>query len=142
MDSMRGPYIILVIIALGILAGAFFMVSKEALTPVGEPDGADTTSGVRGIVLLGPQCPVVRVGESCGDTPYSTTVRIFRTGSNAPFLIVHSDAQGRFESFLEPGAYTFIAEGGTPFPSCGSTTITVLPNTFVEAMLSCDTGIR
>lgn len=139
---MRGWYVILVIIALGILAGFFFMKSREALAPITEPADTEISSGIRGIVLLGPQCPVARVGELCDDVPYSTTVRIFRAGSSNPHLIVHSNAQGRFEAPLEPAVYTFMAQGGEPFPVCGSTDVTVALNTFTDVILMCDTGIR
>jgi len=101
-------------------------------------------SGVRGTVLLGPQCPVVREGEECPDKPYKTSVSIYRgiDVSTRPFLTIQSDADGAFVADLPPGEYTLFAGGGRPFPACAQSTVTVAPGGFISIVLSCDTGIR
>ena len=64
--------------------------------------GADADSGVRGVVLLGPQCPVVQEASPCPDEPMpGVEVRALRDGS-----VVgrdRTDAVGRFEIALAPG---------------------------------------
>jgi hypothetical protein len=139
---MRGPYVILVLIALAILGGLFLVRSKEVLAPITNPDTTTLTSGVRGMVLLGPQCPVVQAGTPCPDKPYSTTIRIFRLGSNSPLAITTSNGEGVFQQFLEPGMYTVTPQAGTPFPTCESVVVTVSADTITDVTLSCDTGIR
>ncbi|MCI0619854.1 hypothetical protein L0Y40_02355 [Candidatus Wolfebacteria bacterium] len=139
---MRGWYFILVVIALGILAGVFFTKSREVFAPIVEPGGTEVTSGIRGTVTLGPQCPVVQAGVPCPDKPYNTTIEIFRLGSNNPLAIITSNAEGKFEIPLAPGTYTVAPQGGTPYPLCDSTTVAVTEGTFTETVVLCDTGIR
>jgi len=101
-------------------------------------------SGVRGTVLLGPMCPVVREGDtSCDDKPYATTIEIFRaSNTEVPFTITTSAVDGTYEAALPPGEYTVKPLGGAPLPSCGERAVTVGVSGFAELDLSCDTGIR
>lgn len=102
-------------------------------------------SGVKGKVLLGPNCPVVKEGDtSCTDKPYMTTVQVIAVGSpqSAPFAVVESDKEGKYQALLPPGEYALQAVGKIPFPQCEWETITVKSSTIVEVDLFCDTGIR
>lgn len=101
-------------------------------------------SGVRGTVLLGPTCPVMREppDPQCADKPYATTITVRRTGSGAAFATGTSDASGAFQFLLPPGPYTFVAEGGATLPRCSETSATVLPDIYGTVTISCDTGIR
>lgn len=121
----------------------------ESLSSVPAPTGtgggiAPYTSGVRGMVLLGPICPVLRdpPDPGCADKGYATTVSVSRVGSSKVFATTKSDAQGAFEFSLPPGAYTVTAEGGEMLPHCNPTEVTVGPTGYVPADISCDTGIR
>lgn len=97
-------------------------------------------SGVTGKVLLGPQCPVVRVGEECPDKPYATDIEIYRSG----YLIqtTRSGSDGKFVADLPAGRYTLKPKGGNPFPICSEKDAEVFPHIFTETTLHCDTGIR
>jgi len=99
-------------------------------------------SGIRGTVLVGPQCPVVREGEECPDKPYDTTVDILRSGSDSVFVTLNTDKNGHFEASLPPGAYTVRARGGSPLPVCAEKDVTTDPSGFIEVLISCDSGIR
>ncbi|MDO8564378.1 MAG: hypothetical protein Q7R88_00075 [bacterium] len=106
-------------------------------------NSAGVQSGVRGVVLLGPQCPVVREGEECKDLPFQTTISIFRAvDKTLPLAIVFSSASGTFEASLPPGRYAFLPKGGNVFPACRESIITVATSSYTLANLSCDTGIR
>jgi len=98
------------------------------------------TSGVEGVVLLGPQCPVVQEGEECPDRPYQTTVDVFRAGSL--YVSKRTDEDAHFTFSLPPGDYVLRARGGEVFPSCSELPVTVGPDAVEEVTLSCDTGIR
>jgi hypothetical protein len=102
----------------------------------------DGTSGVRGIVLIGPQCPVQTQGQPCPDVPFASEVRVLdRDGdevARAP-----TGADGRFELALAPGEYTVEAaleEGGPP--SAVPQWVTVGAGMFVDVELAVDSGIR
>ena len=101
-------------------------------------------SGVRGTVLLGPTCPVARIppDPACADKPYATAILVYRTGSKSPFIIGNSSSSGTFEFSLPPGSYTLAAKGGTMLPRCNETSVTVVPDAYATANISCDTGIR
>ena len=100
--------------------------------------------GTRGIVLLGPTCPVQRVGDDrCADKPYATTVNVYRASDPSRlFASVLTGSQGKFEMSLAPGEYVFQAVGKNPLPGCGTQAVTVMPGEYRDITLSCDTGIR
>ncbi|MEY4731284.1 MAG: hypothetical protein RL681_230 [Candidatus Parcubacteria bacterium] len=103
-------------------------------------------SGVRGKVLLGPTCPVMRVppDPQCADKPYETMVAVIVVGSpsGAPYAVVKSGADGTYSIALPPGTYALQPRGRQPFPMCGTKDVTVTAGNVLEANLSCDTGIR
>ncbi len=101
-------------------------------------------SGVSGIVLLGPTCPVMRdpPDPQCADRPYATEIAVRHAGVNSVFLTGNSDAKGLFKFTLPPGSYVIAAGGVEKFPRCNETNVTVLPGSYATTTISCDTGIR
>ncbi|MDP3953768.1 MAG: hypothetical protein Q8P99_03035 [bacterium] len=104
-------------------------------------------SGVRGVVTLGPTCPVERIppDPNCADKPYKTTIKIFHVNNlNSAFLSVDSDEDGVFFASLPPGEYILDAGEGNNSgpPTCGRSQVTVAPDSFTPITISCDTGIR
>jgi hypothetical protein len=125
--------------------GDYVFTFEIAKRPVSGSGGiAPYDSGVRGTVLLGPTCPVMRdpPDPKCADKPYATTVTARRAGSTATFATTQSGATGMFEFALPPGSYTLAATGGTMLPRCAEKNITVSPSSYVSTIISCDTGIR
>ena len=112
------------------------------VTPVATP--TPTSSGVRGTVLLGPTCPVMRdpPDPGCADKPYATTIQIYRTGSSSVFATGKSATNGTFEISLPAGTYTLFASGGTVLPRCSPVDAVVGQTGYVTTNISCDTGIR
>ena len=103
-----------------------------------------SNSGVRGTVMLGPTCPVMRdpPDPNCADRGYSTKISVFRASDNNLIATTKSDAQGAFEVSLPAGDYVISATGGQMLPRCSPVTITVSTNNYVSAPIQCDTGIR
>gem|GEM_PF-1077791 len=102
-------------------------------------------SGIRGTVLLGPTCPVMRdpPDPQCADKPYQTTVTISRASSPAlVFATAQSAADGTFAVSLPPGEYVVGAKGGATLPRCAQTPATVGASGYTQITVSCDTGIR
>ena len=102
------------------------------------------TSGVRGMVLLGPTCPVERMppDPACAEKPYATAIVVYRTGSKSPFVIGNSNTAGAFEFSLPPGSYTLAAKGDTMMLHCKETSVAVVSDEYTPVTISCDTGIR
>ena len=101
-------------------------------------------SGIRGVVMLGPMCPVMRdpPEAQCADKPYETLITIFRASDPVhAFVITKSDASGKFSASLPPGDYV-IGAGEAMLPRCNHEQVTVGPNNYATTTISCDTGIR
>lgn len=101
-------------------------------------------SGVRGVVSLGPTCPVERIppDPQCADKGYATTIIVHRDRTGAAFARATSDASGAFQISLPPSSYTLTAGSGTMLPRCNPVDVTVGASGYVTADISCDTGIR
>ncbi len=122
-----------------------FAACPTAATSTGGGQGiAPYTSGVRGTVLLGPTCPVMRdpPDPQCADKGYATKVSVSRTGSSSVFATGKSDTNGAFQFSLPPGNYTLTALGGKTLPRCSPTDVTVGPSGYTTTTIFCDSGIR
>lgn len=101
-------------------------------------------SGVEGVVMLGPTCPVMRnpPEPQCADKPYSTLVAVFRASDTVhAFALGRSDANGRFSFSLSPGDYV-LGAGESNLPRCNHPEATVGPDSYATVNIDCDTGIR
>lgn len=125
----------------------FALVAVLALVPVAcgsasGPRQESSPSGVRGRVLVGPNCPVERADARCPDLP--TSLRILILQDDAEVGSARSDADGRFETDLAPGTYRLVPDlpsGGGP-PSARPVTVTVEPGRYTRVTIHVDTGIR
>ena len=131
-----------------ILAAA--AIAAAALSSCNAGSGSETSGyqngQVRGTVLLGPNCPVVRnpPDERCADKPYAVRLQAADAGSGQVVKQFQSDEQGRFAILLPPGRYIINSPpAAKPFPRCASAgTFTVQEGATVTVSVSCDTGIR
>ena len=125
--------------------GATSTASSTATSTGGGTGGiAPYDSGISGVVMLGPTCPVERIppDPNCADKPYQTLVAIFRANdATHAVMITTSDASGTFAVSLPPGDYT-VGAGESNLPRCDHPQVTVLPHTYATTTVSCDTGIR
>jgi hypothetical protein len=125
-------------LTLSILALVIVACGSQAPSP-----GAQE-QGVRGVVLLGPSCPVETDASPCPDEPLpGVTVRVLKDGEPLDETAT-SDGSGRFELRLPPGAYTLeaiVPEGG-PGMFAKPVDVTVPASGFVDVVVPVDTGIR
>jgi hypothetical protein len=98
-------------------------------------------SGVRGVVLYGPTCPVQRPGRSCVK-PYAASISIRREPAGTLIVRAHSAADGRFSVRLRAGRYLLQPRNGRPFPRAHSQTISVRRHRFTAVTIRFDSGIR
>lgn len=99
-------------------------------------------SGIRGTIVLGPQCPVVQLGvDDCDDTPYRATIVVKTEGETRE--VTRVTAEGKFSVVLAPGTYVLVpVQGNALFPRAASQTVDVQENAFTEVTIIFDTGIR
>jgi hypothetical protein len=102
-----------------------------------------TDSGIDGVVLIGPTCPVEQVGQDCEDKPYAGSIKIIDASSGEVVATAHSDADGKFRVALAPGSYRLepaAASGGLPYGK--PIDVVVRPHTYEVVTVSFDSGIR
>jgi hypothetical protein len=98
-------------------------------------------SGIRGLVLYGPTCPVQRPGETC-ERPYQASIAIRREPSDTLAARVRSDPHGRFTVRLRAGTYRLQPRNGMPFPHARPQTVSVQRHAFTSVTIRFDSGIR
>ena len=104
---------------------------------------ADANTGIRGVVTLGPTCPVEQPGQAPCVTPYAAKLVITAESDGAVVARVTSAADGTFEVLVPPGDYVIAPEpGGDPFPVGQPVAVHVDAGAFSEVEVSYDTGIR
>jgi hypothetical protein len=104
--------------------------------------GASGDAGVRGVVFLGPMCPVVSPNGPCPDEPMpNTKVEVLQGGDVVTVLT--TDAQGRFEAALEPGSYELQVVLESPGPLFARPVPVTVPSSgYAQVDVTVDTGIR
>jgi hypothetical protein len=99
-------------------------------------------TGIRGVVRLGPTCPVESLASPCPDDPFQGDVQV--TASDGSTTTVSTDAQGRFTINLREGTYVAVAvsAGGSGPPTAIPLTVQVRDGSFTRVTLEVDSGIR
>lgn len=122
-----------------------FVCPEPAVPTSGGTGGvAVFDSGIRGVAMVGPTCPVERdpPDPQCADKPLATNVLIYRSGDlMRPVIITTSDKAGKFEADLPPGEYV-VRGGEAVLPRCADTPASVAAGAYTTVTLNCDSGIR
>ena len=125
----------------GLALGVIVLVGCATEDPVGP-----TTSGVAGLVHLGPQCAVERADEPCEDEPAAgVTVTVSHQIPGEAYVAGEFVARGTtgpgggFRIAVAPGDYVVTAEAGM---SCELMDAHVTDETYAQVDIPCDTGIR
>jgi hypothetical protein len=126
--SAVGPFVGL-LVALSLACGSSDLLGPESL------------QGIDGMVLLGPQCPVMSLENPCPDLPYQAWITVRRT-TGGVVTRVRSGEDGHFRVGLRPGQYVLDPESGDPFPVATEQEATVVEGVYTDVVVSFDTGIR
>ena len=111
------------------------------------PDGATGSSapaadsGVSGVTVAGPQCPVQIAGQPCPPKPISAHV-VVQDAAGHQLTSFTSDADGRFHVPVPPGNYVLVSGGDPGAPFLKPVQVTVPVGGYVDVQLMLDTGIR
>lgn len=98
-------------------------------------------TGVRGLVLYGPTCPVQRVGTTC-ERPYRAWITVRRFPSETLVTRVQSAADGRFTVLVAAGRYRLAPRSGRPYPRAVAQIVTVRRGRLSPVTIRFDSGIR
>ncbi len=97
-------------------------------------------SGLTGRVMIGPTCPVQRLGERC-ERPYRTEIVVLRARDQRRVTLFRSGSDGRFRVRLTPGRY--VLEAASPgLPRLTPLQVTVRAGRFTAVTIVFDSGIR
>lgn len=104
----------------------------------------DLDSGISGVVLAGPTCPVESPDNpECDDQPYAASIVV--KSADGLFTVTRFTAgdDGRFRVPLFPDTYLLDPQpGASGFPVSSPQTIVVQSGAFTDLTISYDTGIR
>jgi hypothetical protein len=129
------------------LAGALVALAWDRSHAAARSDliGCDATgmSGIAGVVLIGPMCPVMRVDEPCPDQPFAATLLI-RDSQGRELCTVASGDDGRFQVALLPESYEVVPLTGSAsgLPFAAAQWVAVVPDQYTELTIAYDSGIR
>jgi hypothetical protein len=100
-------------------------------------------SGARGVVTIGPTCPVERPGDpSCADRPYAAALKVVRARDHSLVKKFSSHSDGRFVVHLRRGRYAIEKAGSGRLPSLAPVSFSVARHRFTRIAVRFDSGIR
>ena len=104
--------------------------------------GPPPDSGIEGMVVIGPTCPVEIQGSPCPDRPASAPLSIRQNGQEVAHT--RSLENGTFKIVLAPGSYSVVPVQPSPGipPTAGPVQVTVKPHEFAHVRIVFDSGIR
>lgn len=131
----RGALLTLSVVVTGLLAGCDTFAPEPTSTP------AALTSGIHGVVLLGPTCSNPTAASPCLEA-YSARLVIFDPDGRV-VGDVSSNADGSFQLSLPPGDYVIQpAAGGDPFPRAEAQNVTVVDDEMTEVEIDYEARDR
>ncbi len=100
-------------------------------------------TGVRGLVLVGPSCPVEKMPPDGKCAPHPLEIALVVSADGKEVARGMSGTDGRFSFTLAPGEYHIApAKNSAIFPRVASRDFVVTHAGFTEVTLEADSGIR
>jgi hypothetical protein len=98
---------------------------------------------VKGQTIIGPMCPVVRIGQDCPDQAYQANLTV-RTPEGQDVMRFDTGVDGKFRVNLPPGDYILHPESleAGHMVVAADVPFTVLPDEFTNIIVAFDSGIR
>jgi hypothetical protein len=128
---------------LGKIPAACALLAAVAILGACGPDEIPTDTGVKGSVVIGPTCPVIRVGTECPDRPFQTPLEVQQADGRV-VARADSDEAGLFQIALPPGEYVLAPAGANPGapPYASPIPFTVTQGAWTTLAVQYDSGIR
>jgi hypothetical protein len=110
-------------------------------TPANPPPAG---TGITGVTVLGPVCPLQRAERPCPDRPVAARLAVLDAKANSPVTTVDSGADGHFTVALAAGQYLLraVSVAGAPPHSPTLVGIAVEPGHYTTVTVRFDSGIR
>jgi hypothetical protein len=125
-----------------LLAVLLLSMVAAACAKATDGSGSGGDSGIRGVVVAGPQCPVESAESPCPDALVpNTEIQVKRSGEVV--ATATSDDAGGFKISLPPGEYSVEVVGdmgGIGYAK--PVDVTVIEGAFAQVSVVIDTGIR
>ncbi len=102
-----------------------------------------SSSGIEGLVTIGPMCPVERVDTPCPDKTYAATIVVLNADGDE-VARTQSGEDGRFRVDVAPGTYTLAPQSpnGGGLPHAPEQTVEVRDRDYTHVDVQFDSGIR
>jgi hypothetical protein len=102
-----------------------------------------SSSGIEGLVTIGPMCPVERADTPCPDKMYAANIVVLNTAGDEAARTQSGD-DGRFRVDVAPGNYTLVAQSpnGVSPPSAPRQDVVVRDGEYTHVDVQFDSGIR
>jgi hypothetical protein len=115
----------------------------EAPVPTFTPIPTETiaASGIEGVILMGPACPVEQENVPCPDYPVEATLAVL-DAAEATLAEIKSDVQGYFRIELPPGTYTLQPKPLNAIQRGAPQSVTVTAGQFISVTVTYDSGLR
>ena len=114
-------------------------------------NGKPLTSGIEGLVTIGPMCPVEQIDTPCPDQPYQATI-VVKDHRGVEVERIESGEDGTFSVALAPSEYTLLShsyeEGGVPYVGephvriASEQQVEVREGLYTHVEVQFDSGIR
>jgi|GEM_PF-2380863 len=121
----------------------FVFMVKASTLKAQPPVAVIPTTGIHGMVLIGPTCPVVREGVDCPDRPGAdVTLGVYDMQSKLIKKITTDNNGSTGVISLPVGVYLIKQIDGNVYPRIPETKVRVLENQITEFTIHGDSGIR
>jgi hypothetical protein len=121
-----------------LILAAFALIAAQC-----DNNGNPPSSGIEGLVTIGPVCPVERIDTPCPDKPYQATI-VVKDDQGNEVARVQSGEDGRFRVALAPGTYTLAPQSSSQgsYPFAKEQQVEVQAGAFTTVSVQFDSGIR
>jgi hypothetical protein len=110
---------------------------------VGSPEPVTFATGIRGVALAGPTCPVARPNDpGCAERPVTGAVVHVIGADGVEAATLTTDASGRFAVELPPGSYRLVGDAVQGLMRSPEPLNVTVKGSVEDVQLSYDTGIR
>ncbi|MDD5527604.1 MAG: hypothetical protein PHO56_01340 [Patescibacteria group bacterium] len=118
-------------------------VTPTTTPPVPSPEPIGK-SGITGVSLIGPVCPVERIppDPACAPRPYPALVIVKSADGTKEITRFNTDQNGKFKIGLPPGNYLLEPQGNNVYPRGIAQTVLVKAGVFTSVNVNFDSGIR